>query len=85
MINCKITEDFIEQNLRDAGCSEKDILSFIMLYQNGNSQKQLNFLFSHRCVLLEQLHQDKKQMDCLDYLIYAIKKNKCCNEREETK
>ena len=38
--------------------------------------RRLQILCRYRCQLLEQVHEEQKKLDCLDYLIYTIKKQK---------
>lgn len=40
----------------------------------GAPGKMLPKLAKHRRTLLETLHREQKQIDCLDYLVYAIEK-----------
>lgn len=34
----------------------------------------LKLLSSHRRLLLDRLHKDQKQIDCLDYMVYQLEK-----------
>ena len=67
-------KEAIINNLKDAGCSQEVIDSFIDGYQDKSPQELIDILRCHRCGLLEKLHHDQKQIDCLDYLIFNIKK-----------
>lgn len=78
-----ISVESIKQNLQDAGCSDDLIATFLKQYQANNIHDQIKTLSCHRCNLLKQLHTEQSKIDCLDYLIYTIKKNK--EKREETK
>lgn len=73
----------IKQNLQDAGCSEDLIEVFVKHYQNGSINDQIKTLSCHRCSLLKQLHIEQSKIDCLDYLIYTIKKS--VEKKEGTK
>lgn len=64
------------QNMRDAGCSEDTISRFLLCDQAGDTKGELNVLSHHRRHLLDELHGRQKEIDCLDYLIYQIEKNK---------
>ncbi|UYZ82731.1 hypothetical protein MTZ49_08890 [Entomomonas sp. E2T0] len=64
------------QNLKDAGCKEAFIAKYIDLQAKGNTAEQLRILLRHRCQLLELLHEKQKQIDCLDYLLYSLKKSR---------
>lgn len=61
----------ILQNLIDAGCDDKTIARF----KSCKSLKDaLRILEIHRCTLLDRSHAVNKQIDCLDYLVYNLKK-----------
>lgn len=60
-------------NLLDAGCDPKSAVEYIALIKNGRNAEFLRKLTDHRRDLLERLHTDQKQIDCLDYLIFQIK------------
>ncbi len=65
----------IRQNLLDAGCHAKMIEQFLSYQQNGDLEHQLGLLSSHRQKLLDKVHSQEKQIDCLDYLVYQLQKN----------
>lgn len=67
-------QDELLQNLIDAGCSEEMIAKFMCYYNSCNKQGQLCVLNCQRKKLLEQLHEKKQEIDCLDYLIYQYKR-----------
>lgn len=67
------TESII-QNLKDAGCDMETIGKFMSDLQNGQEAAGLRRLALHRKKLLISLHKEQKCIDCLDYLIYQIKK-----------
>lgn len=74
-MDCKpLDRQAILQNLRDAGCEEELIDRFLILWDAGNTADQLRLLSCYRCRLLEKIHRGQQQMDCLDYLIYHLKK-----------
>lgn len=72
----EICNDFgrIRQNLIDAGCGPQMIESCMADFTAGAPEKMLPKLAKHRRTLLEALHREQKQIDCLDYLVYAIEK-----------
>lgn len=73
----KLTQlQFLPENLRDAGCSQETIRQYLHLAETGNVKEQLRLLYRHRAALLDRLHQDQKQIDCLDYLIYQMEQQK---------
>lgn len=79
----EISIESIKQNLQDAGCDEDLITTFLKCYQDNNTHELIKSLSCHRCNLLKQLHTEQSKIDCLDYLIYTIKKTK--EKKEATK
>lgn len=69
------TEEDIVRNLRDAGCDRWSIEAFLEELQTGRETAGFKRLAAHRKTLLERLHQEQKCIDCLDYLVYQLKKN----------
>lgn len=63
-------EEKIFRNLLDAGCSRDFAEDFLSL---EDKQTRLRLLSSHRCSLLDKIHEYQKQLDCLDYLIYSMR------------
>lgn len=70
----KYNEDAIIQNLKDAGCDEGSIMAFIEDIRAEKISDGLKLLSLHRRSLLDHLHEDQKQIDCLDYLVYQLEK-----------
>lgn len=64
----------IIQNLKDAGCDCETIEKFMVDLKKGKEASGLKRLAAHRKNLLNSLHQKQKCIDCLDYLVYQIKK-----------
>ncbi|HIT92945.1 MAG TPA: hypothetical protein IAD11_08505 [Candidatus Stercorousia faecigallinarum] len=62
----------ILQNLKDADCGSDLIANFFRLENARKISEQLRLLASHRKNLLNKLHINQKQIDCLDYLIFNI-------------
>ena len=61
----------LRQNLLDAGCDGSQIEAFERLAGSGD---RVELLEIHRKDLLEKLHQSQRQLDCLDYLLYQLRK-----------
>lgn len=78
-------EEDIIQNLKDAGCDEDTIQSFMNNLQYGKLIKGTQLLQKHRRSLLNNLHKDQKQIDCLDYLLYMFKKEQEGRDSDEVK
>lgn len=70
------SEKLLLRNLKDAGCNQDLIERFLELEEAGKKQEQLHLLFAYRADLLEKLHMSQNKLDCLDYLVYEIRKNK---------
>ena len=62
-------------NLTDAGCDDGQIERFMSLIAQGKTKEGLALLATHRKCLLDCYHAEQKKIDCLDYLIYAMKKH----------
>ena len=62
------------QNLKDAGCTDEMVEEFMALQDNDDEEQQIQLLSGHRKHLLEKLHREEKQIDCLDYLLYQMQK-----------
>lgn len=73
-MNNENEENRIIQNLKDAGCDNDTIAAFVEDVRKQNITRGLQLLAIHRRTLLDNLHKEQKQIDCLDYLIYKIKK-----------
>lgn len=67
----------VEQNLLDAGCDYKKVQQSLRLLDEGRMQELLQMLRCQRCHLMETLHREQQKVDCLDYLIYQLKKYVC--------
>ncbi len=66
-------ENLIE-NLRDAGCNKKLIDELLSLLEQNKFEKIYELLRKHRESLLNTIHKNQKEIDILDYLIVALKK-----------
>ena len=68
--------------LIEAGCSEEWARGFLSLWKEGKVCEAMRILTERRRELLEKLHTDQRQLDCLDYFIYQMKKKKLeiCSE-----
>lgn len=63
------------QNLIDAGCTEQAANEMLALLRSGKKGKMCKLLSEYRCELLSRLHADQRQLDCLDFFLYQIRKN----------
>lgn len=62
------------QNLKDAGCDAQTIENFMSDLHRGKEESSLKQLAIHRKKLLDSIHKEQKQIDCLDYLVYQMSK-----------
>lgn len=70
------TQEDLVQNLKDAGCSEKTISDFLEDMTQEKLPDGLRLLQRHRRVLLDELHREQRRIDCLDYLVFLLEKQK---------
>lgn len=68
------SSESIIQNLKDAGCDSEMIEKFMADLKKGKEASGLKRLAVHRKKLLDSLHREQKCIDCLDYLVYQMKK-----------
>lgn len=64
----------IRRNLSDAGCSATQIVQFLELEEKQKRKEQYQLLSRQRDQLLKELHQDQYKIDCLDYMVFAMRK-----------
>lgn len=67
-------DEAIIQNLMDAGCDSTTISAFVEDIHAEKIAEGLKLLAVHRRSLLDELHREQKRIDCLDYLVYKMKK-----------
>lgn len=63
-----------KQNLVDVGCCENEIHIFMEALQNNNQKEELKFFSIQRKKLMDELHACQRKIECLDYLVYQIKR-----------
>jgi len=62
------------ENLLDAGCDEKLTTRIMVLLDMGQTEQGLALLSKHRKSVLDSCHAEQKKIDCLDYLVYQLRK-----------
>lgn len=67
-------EESIMRNLIDAGCQTETAAAIMENFRENKIAEGLKLLAAHRRLLLDNLHREQKQIDCLDYLVYKMKK-----------
>ncbi len=70
------TKGVIYQNLKDAGCDDVLTEKCMSFFENGNTGYMLPLLEKYKRVLLGKVRKEQQQIDCLDYLIYKLQKEK---------
>lgn len=75
MAEASDAQGILRQNLVDAGCSPEMIRQCAALAQREKTSELLRILSLHRKMLLDTVHQNEKQIDCLDYLMYKLEKH----------
>lgn len=72
----KMTPQELILNLKAAGFEQNMIDTYLSCWETGRVNEQLKLLAKKRASLLAHIHQEEKQIDCLDYLVYQIEKGK---------
>lgn len=68
------SKEAVIQNLKDAGCVQDIIECCIACIEQGKKKELLRRLEEHRDDLLHKMHEEEKHIDCLDYLVYQIRR-----------
>ncbi len=68
------SREAVIQNLKDAGCAPDIIECCIACMEQGKKKELLKRLSDHRNGLLHKVHEEEKHIDCLDYLVYQIRR-----------
>lgn len=66
------SEEDVIQNLKDAGCNQETIERFMTCMGQDDLNGQLRLMEGQRQCLLDRVHEEEKQINCLDYLVYQI-------------
>lgn len=74
MQNDRNQEEKLIQNLQDAGCTSGFIDTFLNERKTNDTSGQMKLLHIHRSKLLDTIHQEQRKLDCLDYLLFHLKK-----------
>ena len=69
-----MTQETIKQTLADAGCDRETVAAFLKASESGQENESIRLLRQHRSKLLIHLHEEQKKLDCLDYLLYELRK-----------
>ena len=71
-----VMNDYEKECLQDAGCSK----DFIEHMQCCQTQRQILLLRKHRCDFVEKIHDIQKKIDCVNDVLYRLKREGKCNE-----
>lgn len=71
---CKET---IIMNMRDFGCDDNTIKRFLDCFEQHDKAGQKKILKECRDRIMDDLHQNQKKVDLLDYMSYQLKKCDC--------
>lgn len=74
MDNYQFSIEKLEECLKDICCEKKLIEEIKEYYEKKDFQGLVPLLRQQRFLVLEKLHEEQKKIDCIDYLIYVIKK-----------
>lgn len=75
MVDIRKTYKSIYQNLIDACCNKTITDKCMLLVEDCRVTEMLSILATYRESLLSSVHAGQKKIDCLDFLIYTLKKN----------
>ena len=70
----EISAERIKECLQDADCTEGTKEACLKLLDKGDTREAVRLLRQHRTALLERKHMEEHRIDCLDYLMYQLKK-----------
>lgn len=73
-MNAYNSEEDIIQNLKDTGCNSKQIQELIELYRAGKIDKIYSIMESYRNKVLNNIHKNEKQIECIDYFIHQMER-----------
>lgn len=62
----------LSRNLQDAGCDAYTAEAVMKLHAKGKTEEELRLLQRHRRTLLNEVHKNQKNIDCLDFLIFKL-------------
>ena len=60
--------------LKELGCSEDEINRYKKMADKNDIEEMLKILSCVRCRFLQHIHQEQRKLDCIDSIIYKLKK-----------
>lgn len=70
------TRGLLLQNLEDAGCDEETVSRCVNMAERRDFNGMQRLLAGYRKELLQTVHTKQREIDCLDYLIFTIEKQR---------
>lgn len=69
-------EAILKENLMDAGCSDERMYSCIRAINSNEYDQAIYLLREHRKEMVMTIDECYQYIDCLDYLVYKLSKEK---------
>ncbi|AGF56680.1 hypothetical protein B0P06_005042 [Clostridium saccharoperbutylacetonicum] len=70
----KLSEDNILTYLEYLGCDQETINLYLKCEYAHDLKSQIQILRKYRCILIEKIHKDQRQIEDLDCYIYSLTK-----------
>lgn len=65
----------IEEYLDDFGCNETEKAEILKCHINNDTKGMIALLRKHRQKILNTIHNEEKQISCLDYFVFQLEKD----------
>ena len=69
-------EKRVRSQMRDCGCSAKQMKEYLALTESGNTEDRVYLLKRRRKEALDELHTVSRQIDCIDFCIHELESSK---------
>lgn len=64
----------LEEYLDDFGCDNQERDAILKFYRNDDIKGVIILLRKHRQKILNEIHNEEKQINCLDYFVFQLEK-----------
>ena len=64
----------LEECLDDFGCNETEKAEILNCHNNNDKKGVIALLRKHRQKILNTIHNEEKQISCLDYFVFQLEK-----------
>ena len=81
MAEFRDSEKAVRQCLKDCGCDERTAEQFLAYGQEARRRDQIRHLNRRRRSLMDDLHENQKKVDCIDFMIRELERKR--SERDE--